>query len=121
LLLSQEEQRCRLENVEYCRGFGSWKISHDYKLNMESVTGTWALVIPLFLDFLKIKPNISMFQKNYRFKYIERYIQKEHMQKVPLKILYIFRKYKKDNSDKNIYYFTTIYYENFFFFIFLKI
>jgi hypothetical protein len=58
---------------------------------------------------LKIpKPNISMFWKNYGFKYIKRYIQEEHPEKkIQLKNTLYFRKYKRQIFDKIIYYFTT--------------
>jgi hypothetical protein len=53
---------------------------------------------------------------------MERYIQEEHTQKSPVKKYFIFYEIQKRQiSDKKIYYFTTIYYQKFVFFIFPKI
>jgi hypothetical protein len=70
---------------------------NEWMMNEESIIGTWALLIPPLLDFWKFQ-NLTLlcFEKLWLYKYIERYMQEEHTQKVPLKNTLYFRKYKKD-------------------------
>jgi hypothetical protein len=44
-----------------------------------------------FKFFKKLKSHTFIFLKNYRVKYINRYIQKSVYKKIPLKIYYIMR------------------------------